>query len=114
MQISGTFLAVITIVAVAVASPTSAPEHALEKRSKKCTIATAGARCRKSANTDADIVGTFAKGQVKTFGCWTLGEAVDGEAVWVRTNIDGVRCFVSDTLIVQPCVTGQTASFGLC
>ncbi|KAJ6487899.1 hypothetical protein C8R45DRAFT_260526 [Mycena sanguinolenta] len=94
----------LALCALAFAGPAPAPE--IEKRSEKCKIVGDGARCRRSASLDADIIGEFFVGDTPTFTCTTL----NSDGFWDRTTktIHGsvVECFVSDTLVAAPCPGG--------
>ncbi|KAF7323628.1 Pc22g16310 protein [Mycena kentingensis (nom. inval.)] len=104
MQFKTSFvLAVLSAAASVTANPLE-----VEKRAQACRITGDGARCRRSPNTGSDIIGQFGLGATPTFTCVSTGETVSGNSNWDRTTINGVACFVSDSLVALPCPGGLT------
>ncbi|KAJ7030480.1 hypothetical protein C8F04DRAFT_1113148 [Mycena alexandri] len=99
--------ALITLV-LSVTSTLALPgENIVTKRSKKCAITGNGARCRRTP-TSSDILGEFFIGDSPTFTCTTTGPSENGpsatdDVFWDRTTVNGVACFVSDSLVAAPC-----------
>ncbi|KAJ7037298.1 hypothetical protein C8F04DRAFT_1093180 [Mycena alexandri] len=98
--------ALITLV-LSVASTLALPGENIAKRSKKCAITGNGARCRRTP-TSSDILGEFFIGDSPTFTCTTRGPSENspsatGDDFWDRTTVNGVACFVSDSLVAAPC-----------
>ncbi|KAJ7355311.1 hypothetical protein DFH08DRAFT_1052156 [Mycena albidolilacea] len=82
-------------------------ENVPEKRSSACAITGNGARCRRTP-TSSDILGEFFIGQSPTFSCRATGPSENGPSgtndnTWDRTTVNGVPCFVSDSLVAGPC-----------
>ncbi|KAJ7614275.1 hypothetical protein DFH06DRAFT_1484376 [Mycena polygramma] len=63
--------------------------------------------------TSGTVIGSFAVGENPTFACWSLGDVLNGDALWDRTTINGATCYVSDSLVSLPCPRKRSARLRL-